>query len=86
MKKPILAALAAIAVATPVWAQGTSGRSDIIIRTPPSTANGAGSGVSGNVGSPGPMYPGRLRNYNNPSIYNLRPGGVPGGGGTGQRR
>jgi hypothetical protein len=80
MKKPILAALAALALATPVWAQGTtgqnSGRSDTIIRTPPSNANASGSGVSGNVGSPGRTYPGRLRNYNSPSTNFSIPNGV----------
>jgi len=70
MKKLILAAAATLALATPVWAQATSGQtsggSDTIIRTPPSTVNSG----SGNVGSPGPTYPDRLRDYNNPSVYN----------------
>ena len=69
MKKPILAVAAALVVVTPVWAQTasgqTSGGSDVIIRTPPSTVNSGG----GNVGSPAPTYPDRLRNYTNPSIY-----------------
>ncbi|MBY0560344.1 hypothetical protein [Hyphomicrobium sp.] len=87
MKKPILAVAATLVVVAPVWAQTasgqTSGGSGVIIRTPPSTVN---SGGDRNVGSPGPTYPERLRNYTNPSIYNTRPGGVPSSGGGGQRR
>ncbi|CAA2143925.1 hypothetical protein [Hyphomicrobium sp. ghe19] len=86
MKKPILAVAAALVVVAPVWAQTasgqTSGGSDVIIRTPPSTVNSGDR----NVGSPAPTYPDRLRNYTNPSIYNTRPGGVQSGGVGGQRR
>lgn len=86
MKKPLLAVAAALVVVTPVWAQTasgqTSGGSGVIIRTPPSTVNSGDR----NVGSPGPTYPDRLRNYTNPSIYSTRPGGVQGGGVGVQRR
>lgn len=74
----ILATAATLGLAAPVLAQSTtgsqsSGRSDTIIRTPPSTSNGSGSGTSGNVGSPTPNYPGRLRNLNSPSTdFNLQ--------------
>lgn len=66
----ILAAAATLGFAAPALAQSTNNQ---IIRTPPSTSNGAGSGTSGNVGSPMPNYPGRVRNLNNPSTeYNLQ--------------
>jgi len=66
----ILAAAATLGVAEPALAQSTNNQ---IIRTPPSTSNGAGSGTSGSVGSPTPSYPGRVRNLNNPSTeFNLR--------------
>ncbi|MBS0238637.1 MAG: hypothetical protein JSS54_02035 [Proteobacteria bacterium] len=75
----ILAAAATLVLAAPVLAQSTSGsqssgRSDTIIRTPPSTSNGTGSGTSGSVGSPTPNYPGRVRDFNNPSTtdFNIR--------------
>jgi hypothetical protein len=38
-----------------------------MIRTPPSN-NGGSTGTSGSIGSPNPTYPGRLQNYNNPSV------------------
>ena len=73
MKAVVLAAAAAsMSLAAPVLAQDTritppSGNSNSIIRTPDSfPSSGAGAGTSG-VGTPGPTYPGRLRDFNNPS-------------------
>ena len=82
MKTLVLAVVASVSLATPVLAQVTrttppSGNSNSIIRTPDnSSSSGAGSGVSGNVGTSGPTYPGRLRDYNNPSTE-FNPGSRP---------
>jgi opacity protein-like surface antigen len=71
MRKAIMAAVVALASAVPAYAQSTvapppTGGTESIIRTP--SANGGSSGVSGSVGSPTSVYPGRLRDYNNPSV------------------
>ncbi|HET6387736.1 hypothetical protein [Hyphomicrobium sp.] len=73
MKTIIFAAAISVSLAAPAFAQVTrvtppSGNSNSIIRTPDTgSSGGAGAGASGNVGSPGPTYPNRLRDYNSPS-------------------
>jgi hypothetical protein len=67
MRRTLLALVAASAAAGSASAQQAAGSNNApIIRTPPSS-NGASYGTSGNVGTPTPMYPGRLRDYNNPA-------------------
>ncbi|WP_045834526.1 hypothetical protein [Hyphomicrobium sp. 99] len=72
MKKVIIAAAVILGSVGSASAQSNtappaSGNPDSMVRMPPSSSNGSGSGASGNVGSPTPNYPGRLRDYNSPS-------------------
>jgi hypothetical protein len=71
MKKSILIATLVLASSGPSFAQQSNSQpsssdTSTIIRTPQSS-NGGSTGMSGSVGSPTPMYPSRLRDYNDPA-------------------
>jgi hypothetical protein len=71
MRKEILAVAAILATAAPAYAQQSispppAQNGGQIIRQP-SGNNGASTGTVGSVGSPGPAYPSRLRDFNNPA-------------------
>lgn len=70
MRKEIVAAVMLAISAAPTYAQQSvspspSDNGGSIIRQP--SSSGANSGTIGTVGSPGPTYPARLRDYNNPA-------------------
>lgn len=88
MKTAMLAAALVLGSAVQAYAQqkvtpAPTGGTESIIRTP-SSSNGSSYGTSGNVGTPTPMYPPRLQNYNNPAASYGRLG-TPVPGNTGVR-